>query len=508
MSLRGRDELTGAAAGGAAIMLAAQGARVVLQAVSVATLGRLLGASDFGVIAMVTAVVGIGGLIRDFGLGQAAVQAKAITSGQRSNLFWINTLAGATISAIVFLSAPAVGAMYGRPGLEPVVRALSVTFLLGGLVTQFRAELSRALRFRRLAAAEIAAQGLGVVAAISAALLGAGLWALVIQQLTEQLMLALLTGLVCGWRPGRPTREPMGGLLRFGSNLVGTQSIVYLSQNVDSFVIGRRFGSSPLGEYNRAFQLLMLPINQISAPATKVALPVLARLQDSRDRFRAYLLRANLLIGYVVAFGLLLCASQAEAVVHLALGSGWSASADIFRILAVAGCFQTLSYATFWSFLAHGRTASNMRFTLISRSFLVAAILAGSTWGVAGVAAAYSIGLALIWPAGLLWVRTFAPSRPLFTQGLRILACSAVAAAGSLATLSVSADLAAILQFGMGTAAALLVLGILFVVLPKFRADMREVRSTVTVMTRGRRGKPAAAVPPQRHPSDQAEVGI
>ena len=76
--------------------------------------------------------------------------------------------------------------------------------------------------------------------------------------------------------------------MRFGG-LFATQLISYGTKNVDNIAIGVVWGAGPLGYYDRAYQLLMAPLNQINAPMTRVALPVLSRIHDEKERFAGYL---------------------------------------------------------------------------------------------------------------------------------------------------------------------------------------------------------------------------
>src|SRR5829696_6310068 len=131
------------AARGALVTLAGQAARIVVQLASVVILARLLDPGDYGVLAMVLAVVGVGEIFRDFGLSSAAVQAKDLTVAQRDNLFWINTAIGVVLAVLVFASAVPLAVLYDEPVLRDVTRVLAVTFVLNGLATQFRADLVR-----------------------------------------------------------------------------------------------------------------------------------------------------------------------------------------------------------------------------------------------------------------------------------------------------------------------------------------------------------------------------
>ncbi|MBM4496695.1 oligosaccharide flippase family protein [Rhodococcus hoagii] len=263
------------AARGAVITMGGQGARMIIQTLGVVILSRLLEPSEFGLFAMVLVIVGIGEVLRDFGLSAAVIQAREITREQQSNLFWINTAIGCALCAVLVVCSGLVADFYGEPDLAKVAVVVSAVFVMNGMSTQYRAALNRELRFTALAVSEVVSMGLGLIAGIGVAVAGFGVWALVVQQLVQAFAILAIT-VVCGrWVPGRPTLgADMKPLLTFVMEFWMHSLINYLSRNIDTIVIGRRFGTESLGFYNRAYQLLTLPLNQINGPATKVAFPV------------------------------------------------------------------------------------------------------------------------------------------------------------------------------------------------------------------------------------------
>ena len=145
--------------------------RFALQLGSLTVLARLLSPQDFGVVAMVTAITNVMEIVRDSGLSSAAIQAKELNDAERTNLFWANTGIGTGCALVVTLSAPLIVRIYGTPVVGPIVLALAPLFIVSGVNTQFRAELSRSLRFKALAVTDIAAQAGSIAAAISLAAL-------------------------------------------------------------------------------------------------------------------------------------------------------------------------------------------------------------------------------------------------------------------------------------------------------------------------------------------------
>ncbi len=431
------------AARAAGVTLVGQALRTVVQFGSILVLARLLLPEDYGLLAIVLVVVGIGEIVRDFGLSTAAIRAPELSEDTRDALFWINTAIGVLLCLVVVAGSGLLAGLFDRPALTGIACALAGTFVLNGMATQYRVTLTREMRFGALVTADVVAQATAAAVAIAAAALGAGYWALVAQQLVQSALLLVLVAVPARWWPGRPRRTPgLRPFLTLGLQLVGTQLVNYAGNNVDTVTIGLRFDAAALGLYNRGFQLLMTPLNQLRSPATTVALPVLARLQDDRERFDEYLRRGQLALGLPIVVSLGVVAGAAGPLVELLLGPRWSGVAPILALLAVAAACQTLAFVGLWVYLSRGLGAQLFRYTVGTSVLRLACVLAGSTWGVVGVAAGYALAACLEWPLSLWWLSrvTDFPGRTLMAGALRVLAC-AVPAGGAawLATLAAGA---------------------------------------------------------------------
>lgn len=416
---------------GGLVTVGGQAGRVLVQLVSVVVLSRLLSPGDFGLVAMVTALVGLAALLGDFGLSLAAIQATEATHQQRTNLFWLNAAIGAVTSLVVLAVSPLIQAFYGVAEVGGIARALAVTFLLSALSAQFRAEATRRLRFTALAVVDLVAPALGLVAAVLLALAGAGFEALVAQQIAVVAAQLVLLVVLASWLPGLPRRTPgMGGFLRFGRDNLLLQVLTYASSNVDAVVVGVTTGPAVLGTYNRAVQLFRLPVQQLAAPLTRVALPILARVTDHGTYVR-YLNHAQRYLVYTLGTAFALTAGLAAPVVALLLGPQWRGAAPILTALAVGGIFQALSYAYYWHFLASAQTALQLRFSVVSRVLMVVLILASSAAGPVAIAWASSLGLLV----NCVLLTCFALPR----SGVAVREISGTALRASIAVLGVAA---------------------------------------------------------------------
>lgn len=385
-------DLKGHAVRGGSVTLAAQAVQFGLNLVSIMVLARLLTPADFGLVAMVTAITGFVAMFKDAGLSMATVQRGSITHAQVSTLFWINVALSVLLMGVVAALAPAVAAFYGEPALVLVTLAIAGTFLFGGLAVQHTALLKRQMRFTAIAVKDVASMAAGIAVAIVLALLGAGYWALVAMTATTGLIGMAAAWALSGWRPGLPRRGAgVRPMLAFGGFLTGSSFLAYVRRNIDNVLIGAVFGSVALGLYQKAYQILMLPIRQVNSPVTNVVVPTLSRLQSEPERFRRYYSKALLLMTSVGMPVVGLAFVAAGDIVLLVLGDQWLDAVPIFIALSPAAFAGTINVAGGWIFVSTGRSDRQFIISLILTVFYVSAMVAGLPWGVLGVATAFSI---------------------------------------------------------------------------------------------------------------------
>lgn len=413
--------LGGRAVRGASITMVGQFVRVVLLLGSTAVLSRLISPEDFGLVTIVMSVVALGELLRDFGLSTAAARSTTITNRQKTNLFWINTSLGIVLAGAAVLAAQPLAAFFGQPALREVLIALSSVFVLSGAAAQLRAEVNRRLNFIALTICDTAPVFLGIVSAVVFAFYVDGnYWALVVQQIVVAASGLLFVGFFAHWMPGLPNRASVREYTSFGVGLFGTQLVSYFTKNSDNVALGYFWGPAVTGVYGRAYQILMLPMNQLLAPLTRVAVPILSRVVDQHDRFVSYVISAQKTSALVLAITYGLLIGLADPAVNLVFGSQWTAMIPVFQALALGGIFRGMNQLTFWVYLAQGRTSEQFRFYLWSQPLIVVAMMCGLPWGALGVAIGHSIGYAINWVVSIFWCTrvTGINLRPTLINGL------------------------------------------------------------------------------------------
>jgi O-antigen/teichoic acid export membrane protein len=461
---------------GVFLLLGGQWAKYLIQIASLVVLSRLLSTTDFGLVAMVTAVVGVASVLGDFGLSLAALQVTDLSRGQKSNLFWLNSGIGIATGACVALLAFPLSEFYGRPEIAGLTILIATTFPLNGVAVQFRTELNRNLEFRTLALSDVCGQAAGFAVAVIAALLGFGYWTLGIQTVAGSVITLLIVAAASKWIPGLPNRRGnIIGLLRFGGSTLAAQMVKYVSSNVDSVLIGRTQGPSALGLYDRAFQLVSLPVHQLASPLTRVVLPYLSRLP--RGALDVPVQKIQLALSYGLVSILSLLAGASTPLIAVVLGPKWQSAGPILEILAVGSMFQALGYIYYWIFLSLAKTAFLFWSELAGRVLMVSLMVSLVSFGPEWVALSSSIGLFVIWLTGTIIAvpRTGVQVAPL----LRIAARPVALFTTSYLVCNLIRTFV-LPQFGLNSPAELLVLlgawtawtAAIICVVPKLRSDV------------------------------------
>lgn len=388
------DGLRARSVRGGTLSLIAQGAKFASMAVTTIALARILTPADFGIVAFAMAFVSIGYLFKDLGLGDATVQRPVITREQVSNLVWWSILIGLGVSMLLAGAAFGVGLFVEDPRFVPVMAALSLLALFGGLTLQHQALLRRTMRFRALAIVEITASVSAAICSITAGLLGAGVWALVLFQLTLSAVIAAGVWIAAGWRPQRPSRGTGSGrMLLFGVHLTTSNSLRILIHSLDKALVFWKNGAEGLGYYSKAYNLLILPIQQLTLPIHGVAVAAMSRITEDGPRYRSYYRRGLLMLASAAFPGLGWFTVSANHIIPIALGDQWGSSILLFRLLAPAGLATALDASVMWVYVTSGRADRQFKWGLGSTIVAVIALFIGANWGAPGIATTLSIVL-------------------------------------------------------------------------------------------------------------------
>ncbi|MEG3174737.1 lipopolysaccharide biosynthesis protein [Sphingomonas sp. RB3P16] len=391
------------AASGAVWLGSAQIVRIALTFASTAIIARVLAPDDYGVIAMVGPILALIMMFQDLGLGTAAIQADAISRQQSNALFWLNMLASGGLAAFLVLVSPAIGWFYHDARAGHVAAVLGLGLLISGSGLQHSALLNRELRFAWLGIVDITGlivtYGMSIVLAIELR----SYWALVIGTLAGSLAQNLLYWYASPFRPARPSLRGIGAMARFGGHITGFGLLNFCVRNLDDVLVARFAGASAAGLYDRSYRLMMMPLQNINGPISRILQPILARLRSEPARYRRIFglaMRGTML---AVAPGVAVAALLSERLMPWLLGGQWKDAGPIFFWLGLAGLIQPIANLTGLLFITTGRGAAMMRWGFISAVVTIVSFAIGIQWGAVGVAQALFVSLLVRLPFLYHW---------------------------------------------------------------------------------------------------------
>ncbi len=329
-------------------------------------LARIIPPAEFGLVGMALAFVTFFTMLNDFGISAALVRAAAPSRAFWASAFWTNTALGAGLTTLAWFGAGAIAAFYNEPRVGDVMRALSIVLFLHCLFLVPMAWLQRHFRFRAIAIIEITSTILSAALAIWLASRGAGVWALVAQQIAVQAIKTALT-FVFQRAPIAPAYDwsEIAAVLPFSLRLTGAGFVTFLSRNMDSILIGRVLGAEALGFYGRAYQIMQVPVRSLAGGANFALYPALSSLQaDTAKLHVGY--RASLALLTLITTPMMVGLSLvAEPFTVFALGETWRPMAPILALLACVGIIQALITTSATLLKSVGRSDVMLRWAVI-----------------------------------------------------------------------------------------------------------------------------------------------
>jgi len=387
---------------GAGVTVLSQVSMYGIQMIGTIVLARILTPDDFGLIAMVMA---FSLLFQNFGMRgftEATIQSDVINHKKISTLFWIHVALSVAIAILFMGLSPLIAWFYKDPRLVSIAIVVPVSFVFNALATQHLALLSRNMQFYKIAANEIAATTIGVIVAITLAWQGGEYWALVARRVVPIMSIAAGAWILCRWLPGLPSLGTgVRPMLKFGINTYGNFAMNYLSRNLDKMLIGWRHGAQSLGQYERAYYLFVMPVNQLSYPLTNVAVAALSRLRDDPEKYRNYYLKALSILAFIGMPLSAILTLIGKDFLLLLLGPQWNKAGEIFSVFGPSIGILLIYGTHGWLHLSLGKADRWFRWGIIELILVVISFLIGLPFGAIGVAIAYATCFYVLFLPGL-----------------------------------------------------------------------------------------------------------
>ena len=328
-----------------------------ITAVANIILARILSPADFGIIGMTAIFMTLSTSLVDSGFTGALTRKKDTVKADFDTVFYFNLAVSCLLYAVLFFCSPFIARFFREPILVPVIRILGISLIINAFGIVQKIILVRRIDFRTQAWISLVSSFAAAVAAVAMAFYGFGVWSLVVLQVGKLAVNTILLWSVSRWHPGLCfSRKSFRDMFSFGSRLLITSIISTIWSEMYSFIIGKMYSSSVLGQYSRADKVKNMVTSNVSSVMQKVSYPVLASIQDEGERqINVYrkVLKTTVLISFTAVFGIW---AVAGPFILTVFGNQWLPAVDYLRIMCFSGLFLPLMMCSANVINADGRS--------------------------------------------------------------------------------------------------------------------------------------------------------
>ena len=304
-------------------------------------LARLLSPEEYGLIAIITIFISVFNSIVDSGFSNALIRKQDATEADFNTVFYTNLFISVMLSSALFFGAPLIADFFARPQLTPLTKAMSSVVVINAFSIVQNIRLTKNIDFKTKTKVSLIASIVSGVVGIAMAFGGFGVWSLVAQQISRQLLNSVFLWVFNKWLPRLIfSWKSFKEMFDFGWKLLVSGLINTIWTEIYQVVIGKFYQPQTLGQYTRAQQFSSIFSSNLTSIIQRVSYPVLSQLQDDKERLKSgykRIIKITMLVSFVLMLGL---AAIAKPMILVLIGDKWLPAVPFLQIL----CFNMMLY--------------------------------------------------------------------------------------------------------------------------------------------------------------------
>lgn len=353
-----------------------RGGNQSIQLVVQIVMSRMLTPKEFGALAIMLVFINIGNVIVTSGMSTALVQSKEVDDSDFSTVFWMSLGASTVLFGALFVAAPALSTFYGMPTIVSPLRVLGILFLITAFNSVQVAIVQREMQFRKVFNATIVSVLVSGVIGIAAALTGAGLWALILQQLVYQVTNCFVLGLQVKWAPSFVFESAKAWkLFSYGWKLLVSGLLEQGYQSLSDLIIGKQFSASSLGLVSQGKKYPQAVGSMLDGAIQPVMLSAVSRVQADVSQVKRLVRRALKTSTFLIVPSMTLFAVAAESIVGLLLGEKWLPCAPFLQMYCFIYALLPIHTTNLQALNGMGRSDLFLKLELIKKAYGLCFIL-------------------------------------------------------------------------------------------------------------------------------------
>lgn len=346
-------------------------------------LARLLSPDDYGLIGIIAIFTAICSTLINGGFTSALIRKKDCTDEDYCTAFLVNLGISLFLYAVIYFCAPLIARFFGRSELVLLTRVSSLGIIIGALALVQQTRLTKRIDFKTQTKITLIASSTSGVLGITMALLGCGVWSLVTQSLSSQIIRTALLWIYNRWVPSlRFSIKSFNDLFGFGWKLMVSGVLDAVWKEMNQVVIGKFYNPATLGQYTRADQFSKIFSSNLTSVIQRVTFPVLSDIQDDKTRMViAYrrLIKTTMFFSTISMFAL---GAVSEPLLYCLIGDKWHEAATYLPLICITGSLYPLHSINLNMLQVQGRSDLFLGLEIIKKIIAIGPLFIGAVWGI------------------------------------------------------------------------------------------------------------------------------
>lgn len=346
-------------------------------------LARLLTPEEYGLIGIITIFIMVFNSIVDSGFSNALIRKNDASDRDYNTVFITNLLLSVFLFVVLYACAPAISRFFTQPQLIPLTRAMGCIVIINAFAIIQRTILVKRIDFKTQTKVSLISSIASGVVGIGMAISGMGVWSLVGQQISRQLLNTLFLWVYNKWLPKLQfSVASFKELFSFGWKLLVSGLIDTIWKEIYQLVIGKYYSTETLGQYTRAHQFSSVFSSNLTTIVQRVSYPVLSSIQDDKQRMKAAykkVIKTTMLVTFVCMLSL---AAIAKPMVLVLIGDKWLPCVAFLQILCFSMMLYPLHAINLNMLQVQGRSDLFLKLEIAKKTIAVIPVLLGIFIGI------------------------------------------------------------------------------------------------------------------------------
>ena len=341
-------------------------------------LARILSPDEYGIIGIVTIFTSILTGIVDSGFSNALIRKTDASNEDYNTMFITNMVVSVILFLLLFLSAPQIATFFARPELVEIIRVMGLILIFQACSIVQITILTKRIDFKTKTKASIVAAIISGIIGITMAYRGLGVWALVGQQLSRNLLYTVCLWLLNRWWPSwKFSIESFHYMWGFGWKLMLSGLLNNIWNQLYQVVVGKFYSPAILGQYSRSHEYANLFSTNLTSILQRVSYPVLSELQVDISRMVSAYRKLIKVSMFVTAVCMISMGAVSEPLIYCLIGPQWNEAARFLPLICISMSLYPLHAINLNMLQVQGRSDVFLYLEIVKKVIAIAPICLG-----------------------------------------------------------------------------------------------------------------------------------